>query len=156
MCATQASSDEHAVAAMSSPNINRCGALRVTVDRPTHDAAVLNVTGPVDTSTATRLHELLHHRLTACVQVVVLDLSGVTFFNTTGLDLLQQSQQHAEQREISLRIVGDNEGKVKRLLGILDLTHRFLLYTSTAQALATTSHALLHQRGNPAAAGRPR
>lgn len=126
---------QHDLAAAPVPLSDCAESLDVAVERPSQHVAVLHVSGELDGCTVERLQELLHHRLTACMRTVVLDLSGVTFFNTAGLDLLQQCQQRAEHREVSFRVVRDRDDRVLRVLEVLDLVPRFLLYPSVEQAL---------------------
>jgi anti-sigma B factor antagonist len=84
--------------------------------------AVLRVAGEVDASSAPRLHE-------ACVDLasitdrLVLDLSGVTFMDSSALHVLIR----VHQREGGSTVVVRNpSGQVLRLLQITDLVSQFL------------------------------
>lgn len=109
--------------------------MSVELSRPGHGVVVLSVGGEIDCCTQPRLRELLWHRLTSCAQVVVLDLSGVTFCNSDGLRLLDECQRRAEQREISFRVVPDERGLLVRLLDVLDSRERFALRPDLAAAV---------------------
>ncbi|WP_243788747.1 STAS domain-containing protein [Saccharopolyspora gloriosae] len=112
------------------------GTLDLRLDRPTSDTTVLAVRGDVDTSTVRRLRELLWHRLASCTGTVVLDLSAMTFVNTSGLHLLEQCQRRAEEHDISFRVVRDDRGLLARLLDLADAHVRFLVHPDLNDALA--------------------
>ncbi|GAB2684329.1 hypothetical protein GCM10027271_53180 [Saccharopolyspora gloriosae] len=112
------------------------GALELRLDRPSSDTIVLAVHGEVDTSTVRRLRELLWHRLASCTGTVVLDLSAMTFVNTSGLHLLDQCQRRAEEHDISFRVVRDDQGLLLRLLDLADAHVRFLVHADLRSALS--------------------
>ena len=84
--------------------------------------AVLRVVGEVDASTSPMLHE-------ACLDLasisdrLVLDLSGVTFMDSSGLHVL--IRLHHREGTTSV-VVRNPSGQVLRLLQITDLASRFL------------------------------
>ena len=90
--------------------------------------------GEIDSHTVQRLHELMWHRLASCSEVVVLDLSAITYCNTSGLQLLDQCRLRAEERDISLRVVPDRYGLLARLLDITGTRERFALRANAVTA----------------------
>ena len=84
--------------------------------------AVLVVTGEIDASTSPMLHE-------ACLGFVsntdrlVLDLSGVTFMDSSALRVLIEVQVREGTGGV---VVRNPSGQVRRLLEMTDLAARFL------------------------------
>jgi len=84
--------------------------------------AVLLVTGEVDASTSPRLHD-------ACLQLasvtdrLVLDLSGVTFMDSSALHVLIQVRGREDTTKVVIRTASR---QVLRLLQITDLADEFL------------------------------
>lgn len=108
--------------------------LSVDLTRPDRGTIVLSVRGEIDSYTVQRLHELMWHRLSSCSEVVVLDLSAITYCNTSGLQLLDQCRLRAEQHNISLRVVPDRYGLLERLLDITGTRERFVLRPNAVTA----------------------
>ena len=87
------------------------------------DRAVLTVTGEVDVYTAPTLRE---HILTAIgegASTVVVDLSGVSFMDSTGLGILVGALKRLRQAEGTLHVVCDSEPvlKIFRVTGLMDV-----------------------------------
>jgi len=60
-----------------------------TVREEVTDAAlVVTVIGEVDLATAPQLRDVLEHAITTAPAVLVLDMSEVSYFDSTGLDVL--------------------------------------------------------------------
>ncbi|MBK0866935.1 STAS domain-containing protein [Saccharopolyspora sp. HNM0986] len=108
--------------------------LSIDVTRPDPGTIVLSARGEIDSHTVQRLHELMWHRLASCSEVVVLDLSAITYCNTSGLRLLEQCRLRAEERDISLRVVPDRYGLLARLLDITGTRERFALRANAVTA----------------------
>lgn len=108
--------------------------LSIDVTRPDRGTIVLSACGEIDSHTVQRLHELMWHRLASCSEVVVLDLSAITYCNTSGLQLLDQCRLRAEERDISLRVVPDRYGLLARLLDITGTRERFVLRPNAVTA----------------------
>ncbi len=108
--------------------------LSIDLTRPNRGTIVLSVRGEIDSHTVQRLHELMWHRLASCSEVVVLDLSAITYCNTSGLHLLDQSRLRAEQHNISLRVVPDRYGQLERLMEITGTRERFVLRPNAVTA----------------------
>ncbi len=68
-------------------------------------AAVITVDGEIDIATAPRLREQLHASLTRGTEVVVVDLLGVTFIDSTALGALIGGLRACRESGISLRLV---------------------------------------------------
>lgn len=65
---------------------------------------VLVVTGEVDSTSVEPIRAHLFDRLDRCPVRLVLDLTGVSFFGSTGLQLLTEAIARAEQRGTVLAV----------------------------------------------------
>src|SRR5947207_11276891 len=100
------------------------------------DAAyVIRVWGELDVATAPEVHHALGSAITLPAKKVILDLCGVRFLDSTGLQALIQAQR----RLTGLRrgfIVACPDGPVRRALEIASLIPRFRVAPSLQVALA--------------------
>ncbi len=108
---------------------------RSETERLTPDAHMLRMVGDIDIATAeTALADIrLHVRPPA--SVVLLELSGVTFCSSSGLRVLVEAAQLADEHGIDLRLVGAGR-PVRRPMDVTGLGAHFLSFTSVAAALA--------------------
>jgi anti-anti-sigma factor len=111
-------------------------AVHVSVGRPEPGCVVVHLHGEIDMATVPRLAELIGQRLTAAyLRTVVLDLSEVDFFSTSGLEMLLHTQRKAESRGVTLYVVPDQRC-VRRLVELTGTAGRFCWRTSVAEAVA--------------------
>jgi anti-sigma B factor antagonist len=84
------------------------------------------VQGELDIETGPRLREELDGAHAAAPAVLVLDLRGVTFFDSTGLQIVLDAdvRSRAEERRFVV-LVG--EGEPRRVLELADVTDRLSL-----------------------------
>jgi anti-anti-sigma factor len=97
------------------------------------DRAVVSVGGEVDLETASRLGA---HTLDAMREVsphLVLDLSGVTFMDSTGLKVLLSLHRRAEAAGGTLAIAGASRS-VRKVLSLTGLDQAFSVYDTVADA----------------------
>ncbi len=82
--------------------------------------AVVQVTGDVDLATSTRLRDALQQAAATSSSVVRVDMTGVTFLDSSGISVLVDAQQQLGQSSSRLVLhgVGDH---VKRVLEISGL-----------------------------------
>ena len=95
--------------------------------RPLDARALVTVAGEIDLETASQLGD---HALAALREVsphLVLDLSGVTFMDSTGLKVLLSVQHRADLAHGSLGVVGTTR-PVRRILELTGLDSAFALY----------------------------
>lgn len=98
---------------------------------------VLRVRGEVDLGTANALGDRALALLQTTSAHLVLDLSGVTFMDSTGLKVLIAIQRRAALAGGSLAVAGATR-PVHRLLTITGLDEAFTLVDSVEQALASS------------------
>lgn len=107
--------------------------LRLDVD-DRDDHAVVTATGEIDVETAGSLSDSVTEALTRAPRVL-LDLSAVTFIDSTGLGVLVRAHRAAEARGGFFAVVHPTPQtrKLVRVLGLDQLLH---VYDTHEQALA--------------------
>jgi anti-anti-sigma factor len=98
------------------------------------EAAVVTATGEVDMNSVAELEDQLTSALDTAA-VVVADLSGVTFLDSTGLSLLVRAHELSGRNRHAFRVVVANRA-VGRPLHATSLDHLLDLYPTLADALA--------------------
>ncbi len=102
-----------------------------------HDAATLvQVRGEIDLSNARELEATFGSivaGLRSAPRVVVIDLSGVTFFSAAGLSALVRIRQ-GSPGHLTLRIVAATR-TLRRLLEITDVGEQFVVHACLEEAL---------------------
>ncbi|MFI6096405.1 STAS domain-containing protein [Lentzea sp. NPDC051213] len=102
------------------------------------EAVLLRAAGEVDSYTAPVLRESLAAAFTAAATAglpVVLDLSEVAFFASSGLSVLIEYHQLGGDQDISLRLVSPS-GSVLRALRATTLNEVLDLYYSLPEAIS--------------------
>jgi anti-sigma B factor antagonist len=97
--------------------------------------AVVQVRGEVDLSTAPVLRAELDHQLDQRPTMLVLDLTGVTFFGASGVRVLLEARWQAALTAIPVRLVHTTRA-VSRPLDVLHLNYLFPAYPTLAHARA--------------------
>jgi anti-anti-sigma factor len=96
------------------------GQLRVTTEvRP--DAYVLYVSGEIDIASAPELRAHLHVALSARPQRLIVDLSQVSYLDSSGIAELTRAGK-ALQRDGGSLFLQPGKSKVKKILDVLGLT----------------------------------
>lgn len=102
-----------------------------------HDpgAAMLGVHGEIDLATAPRLREVLRPVVEGDTRSVVVDLSEVTFMDSTGVHVLLETLQRLAAQDRRLAIVCREGGQIHRLLATLGLLDTLTVHRSRDSAL---------------------
>lgn len=103
------------------------------MDLSTHDHSrwtICRVAGEVDISTAPALHEHLLAALAGLGQEVLLDLSGVTFMDASGLRVLVLVNRLLQERGGTLHLLAPAP-VICRLLEVTGLTGQFPVYSTS-------------------------
>jgi anti-sigma B factor antagonist len=98
------------------------------------DWAIVAVNGEVDLATAPALHEALTSACDAHARVI-LDLSAVSFMDSTGLSVLIRAYKRSRDDGRELRMVVPGE-RILRLLQATKLDELFTTFTTVASAQA--------------------
>jgi anti-sigma B factor antagonist len=102
--------------------------------------SVIGVSGDVDVSSSPALRDRLTDVLDSGGGTVVVDLSDVTFLDSTGLGTLVGAFKHAEERGGSLPIVCPHE-RILKLFRITGLDTVFTIHDAVPAAVAAAGHA---------------
>ncbi|MEV6909055.1 STAS domain-containing protein [Amycolatopsis sp. NPDC051071] len=94
------------------------GRLRLRVNRPAKGTAVVEANGEVDLGTAPRLWEMLNERLRGHGARLVVDLSQVEFFGTTGLCVLRRARLLADETGTLFLVFPGESRSVRRMLDL--------------------------------------
>jgi anti-sigma B factor antagonist len=106
----------------------------VTTHEP-DSAVVLTVTGEVDLLTARRLRESIQRALDGQPPTLVVDLTNVPFFGSSGLGVLVEFRSAALERT-AIRVVAADPAL--RPLQLTGLTSLFAVYPTLEDALGTS------------------
>jgi anti-sigma B factor antagonist len=96
--------------------------------------SIVTAVGEVDVSTAPKLRQSLHDQLKAAL--VVVDLSEVTFLDSTGLGVLVSALRRKREQEAgdAFRLVVSRP-QVSKVLEVTGLTSVFPIYRTLEEAL---------------------
>lgn len=106
---------------------------------PYGDCAILRVGGEIDVYTAPTLREHLSDLAATGVRHVVIDTSGITFLDSTGLGVLVGGLKRMRVHNGSLALAGSQE-RVVQLLRLTGLTRTFPPYATVAEAIEADPH----------------
>jgi anti-sigma B factor antagonist len=106
----------------------------VAVESVAAGVTLVRVRGEVDLLTAPLLRAELDHQVDLMPSVLIIDLTRVTFFGASGVEVLIEVCQRARRTETLLRLV-HNTRAVARMVKILQLDRLFPIYHELADAL---------------------
>ena len=97
--------------------------LHVTVTLSGHNVAVIDLQGEIDIHTAPEFRSALTHAIEEGFRRVVLDVSKVTFMDSTGLGVLVGGQRKMHLRDGPLVVVCTDPpiARVFRITGLADI-----------------------------------
>ena len=98
------------------------------------DYEVLAYTGEIDFNTSAKVRDAIIDRLDAGRKVLV-DLSGVTYIDSSTIASLVQGLQHGKGKGLSVGLVGVRDSVLK-VLKLSSLDKIFTLHDSVADAMA--------------------
>jgi len=108
--------------------------MSIAVQQVGLNATVLRVCGEVDLLTAPMLQAEVDKQLMLPRLIVVIDLSGTTFFGVSGVAVLLEIRDRVAHTATSLRLVQRSRAAAKPL-ELLHLSGLFLTYTHLADTL---------------------
>jgi anti-sigma B factor antagonist len=103
-------------------------------ERRLDGVSVLTVTGEIDMATAPDLRERLVAQEADKVSAIVVDLTGVSFIDSTALGVLVAAHRRQEDAGGTFKLVV-TEPRVLKVLEITDLTSVFPVFTSVDEAV---------------------
>jgi anti-sigma B factor antagonist len=93
------------------------------------------VSGEVDVATAPTLREHLYGAVDRSKEVVIVDLLGVTFIDSTALGVLIGAQERSDEHGTLLRIIL-KEARIIKIFEITGLTDLFSIFPTVTEAVA--------------------
>lgn len=102
---------------------------------PRHGVSVVTVSGEVDVATAPAVRDCLDVVIERDDGMVVVDLLGVTFIDSTGLGVLIGARKRCADEDRELRVVV-SEPRILKVFEITGLTELFTIHPSLDLALA--------------------
>jgi anti-anti-sigma factor len=99
------------------------------------DAAIVTIVGEIDMATAPEVSSAIDSGYRDAGRVVV-DLSEVTFLDSSALNAFVQSQQDLALRDVAFRIVSPADQAVRNVFEITRLTEPLSVVGSLDEALA--------------------
>jgi len=96
----------------------------------------LSAAGEIDVATAPKLRERLDATVDRGPALVVVDLSAVTFIDSTGLGVLIGTSKRIEDAGGAMRLVV-SEPRILKLFEITGLTDRFAIAPSVDEAVGS-------------------
>lgn len=100
------------------------------------DAVVLSIVGEIDMATAPEVARAIDDDGHDGVDRVVVDLTEVTFLDSSALNALVHSQRGLAENEIAFRIVSPSDHAVRNVFDITHLTGPLSVVDSLDDALA--------------------
>src|SRR6476646_2683542 len=99
------------------------------------DVLTVEAEGEVDMSTAPRLLEIID-AVSDAARLVIIDLTQVSFLDSSGLNALVKAQRRLGARGIALRIVSPSGHVVRRVFQIAHLEEELTIVETTGEARA--------------------
>ncbi|WP_199444251.1 STAS domain-containing protein [Umezawaea beigongshangensis] len=106
----------------------------VLVDRVARDVVVLQVSGELDTTSAVELVRPLETHLVDANRAVIVDLGGVRFLGSAGLEALVVGQQRAKEHDVEFLLVAGSRAAL-RPIQATGLDAVFTIVGSTSEAV---------------------
>ncbi|QQQ78602.1 STAS domain-containing protein [Saccharothrix sp. 6-C] len=108
-------------------------AVALTAREVSTGVVVVAVAGELDMATVPEVEQYVRDRLGDASRVLVLDLSGVTFLGSTGINLLIALRAACDEAGVALRLVATTKA-VLHPLELTDLTDHFTIVTAVSEA----------------------
>lgn len=106
----------------------------VSVDEHAEAYSVVAVRGEVDLHTAPKVQYAVERGANG-VEVVVLDMSGIAFMDSTALSAMMRIQESLKGRGVSLRMTTPSKA-VERIFGVTGFGDYFDIYPSREAAIS--------------------
>jgi anti-sigma B factor antagonist len=111
---------------------------RVDYEAATEDVGVVILEGEIDIYSAPEFKEVLVNGIEGGAKRVIVDLSGVTFIDSTALGVLVSGAKRVRPRNGNLDIVCTDENII-RIFEITGLDRIFGIFPSRGEALSSAS-----------------
>jgi len=113
--------------------------LGARVVSPTAHTAIISLDGEIDLSTVPRLRSFVHTNAPRAIDLLIIDLSEITFCDSAGLELLDECAARSTAQGTDFRVVYRPDGPVARLFTVVEWRMSFAHYTSLDEACVVES-----------------
>ena len=110
----------------------------VELERPNEATAVITLVGEVDIYSAPHFKEVLLQGIEGGAQRIIVDLTGVTFIDSTALGVLVSGAKRVRPQSGSVELVCKDEN-IARVFEITGLDRIFGIYPTREEALKATA-----------------
>ncbi len=118
---------------------------------PSEDVAILAASGELDIHTSPEFKERLVSAVEGGAARVVVDLTGVTFIDSSALGALIGGARRSALKHTELMIVCP-PGSVARVIDLTGLHRAFAIYPTRVEALGAPARSLVDALGEPVGA----
>ena len=109
--------------------------LNLSTEMPDKESVVLKAQGDIDLDSSREFKEKINELLEAGSKLMVLDLAGVRFIDSSGLGVLVVSLKSAAEHDSSIRLACA-QPVVEKVLQLTGLDRIFIMSETVAEALA--------------------
>lgn len=109
---------------------------RLTAHQEQRGATVLvALIGELDLDSMAPADEVLAQVFATAPERIVVNLAGISFCDSSGLNLLLRTRLAAQEADVELRLAAEPDGQLRRLLDLTGAGAVFSLHTSLSDAL---------------------
>jgi anti-sigma B factor antagonist len=127
----------------------------VKLEKPGDEIAVIELAGGVDIYSAPRFKEVLLQGIDDGARQVIVDLTNVTFIDSTGLGVLVSGAKRVRSQGVSFAIVSSTQS-IMSIFEITGLDRLYSIYATRKEALrAATGQAAADDEAGPNEAAAP-
>lgn len=105
------------------------------VEEPGEELSIATVEGEVDASNAGEVGDRLRKAVTNHSTTLVVDLSGTTYIDSAGINMLYELNSELEHRQQRMRLVVPASSPIARMLSIAGLDTVVPVHETRAEAL---------------------
>lgn len=108
--------------------------IEVKLERPSEDAVTVSVQGDMDMSSSTKVHDVLTPLFKDSNKTIIMDLSGVSYMDSSGIATLVEGLQWSHSSQNKFRLASLTPG-VKNVFEIAHLLTVFEVFDTKEEAL---------------------
>lgn len=102
------------------------------------DAVVATIAGEIDGSNAAELRRAIAERVPSAARSLILDLTGTTYIDSTGVELLFELARRLSARRQIFSVVVPQGSGVRRVLELCDIQSVAVIAESRDEGLSAT------------------
>jgi anti-sigma B factor antagonist len=107
----------------------------ISIDERAEDYSIISVRGEIDLHTAPKFETVMERVAGDGFQTVVVDMSSVSFMDSTGLSALMRARDYLEERDVSFRLVSPSHA-VDRIFSVTGFQDYFEIFPSREDAIS--------------------